>query len=164
MRCCGGGQLCCAPSWAAATAAAAGAAHPCTPSQSVAPAHLRCRVRETAKAAKDMGVRHVMNLGHGIMQVGAVQSCSVLAFLLLFLCKACGHGIMQVSKGRAQRAVRSTCVLSQPGPLLCTTHLCPGTQDADIPSCWWVHPLQGTPEENAAHFFKVAKELRYADL
>lgn len=27
------------------------------------------RVRETAKAAKDMGVRHVMNLGHGIMQV-----------------------------------------------------------------------------------------------
>ncbi|KAI3424787.1 hypothetical protein D9Q98_008174 [Chlorella vulgaris] len=48
------------------------------------------RVRETAKAAKDMGVRHVMNLGHGIMQ--------------------------------------------------------------------------GTPEENAAHFFKVAKELRYADL
>ncbi len=24
--------------------------------------------------------------------------------------------------------------------------------------------LQGTPEENAAHFFKVAKELRYADL
>ncbi len=28
-----------------------------------------CRVRETAKAAKDMGVRHVMNLGHGIMQV-----------------------------------------------------------------------------------------------
>ena len=111
MRCCGGGQLCCAPSWAAATAAAAAAAaaHPCTPSQSVAPAHLRCRVRETAKAAKDMGVRHVMNLGHGIMQVGAVQSCSVLAFLLLFLCKACGHGIMQVSKGRAQRAVRSTC-------------------------------------------------------
>lgn len=48
------------------------------------------RVRETAKAAKEMGVRHIMNLGHGIMQ--------------------------------------------------------------------------GTPEENAAHFFKVAKELRYADL
>lgn len=26
------------------------------------------RIRETAKAAKEMGVRHVMNLGHGIMQ------------------------------------------------------------------------------------------------
>ncbi|KAL4436151.1 hypothetical protein ABPG77_005599 [Micractinium sp. CCAP 211/92] len=48
------------------------------------------RVRETAKAAKDLGVRHIMNLGHGINQF--------------------------------------------------------------------------TPEENAAHFFKVCKELRYADL
>ena len=25
-------------------------------------------------------------------------------------------------------------------------------------------PLQGTPEENVEHFFRVAKELRYADL
>ncbi|PSC73649.1 uroporphyrinogen decarboxylase [Micractinium conductrix] len=48
------------------------------------------RVRETAKAAKEMGVRHVMNTGHGVMV--------------------------------------------------------------------------GTPEENVEHFFRVAKELRYADL
>jgi uroporphyrinogen-III decarboxylase len=39
------------------------------------------RVRETAKAAKDMGVRHVMNLGHGIMQAsrGAAASWPALA-------------------------------------------------------------------------------------
>jgi hypothetical protein len=28
------------------------------------------RVRQNAKEAREMGVRHVLNLGHGIMQVG----------------------------------------------------------------------------------------------
>ena len=85
------------------------AAHPLNPS---APAHVRCRVRETAKAAKDMGVRHIMNLGHGIMQVGCcllVQCvCTSLACCHMPW-KAHGRGIMQVGGGRAQRAVCSPC-------------------------------------------------------
>jgi uroporphyrinogen-III decarboxylase len=30
------------------------------------------RVRQNAKEAREMGVRHVLNLGHGVMQVGGV--------------------------------------------------------------------------------------------
>ena len=52
------------------------------------------RVRETAAAAKAAGVRHVMNLGHGVMQVGAsvrvhwvvVGVCGFIGCLWLHAC------------------------------------------------------------------------------
>lgn len=40
---------------------------------------IEARVRETAKVAKDMGVRHVMNLGHGIMQVCPLGAAFMLS-------------------------------------------------------------------------------------
>ena len=105
------------------------------------------RVRETAKAAKEMGVRHIMNLGHGIMQVWGGRN---------------RHSGLPAA--RRSRSVLGDCC--SPG---LPWHACSGLSakklvcDAD-----WKPSLpslpQGTPEENAAHFFKVAKELRYADL
>lgn len=137
------------------------------------------RVRETAKAAKDMGVRHVMNLGHGIMQVrgdperwrqgGRARRVGSArrgrpdgrgpARLRARGGGAGGRAPPRLLAGaalrleRAPRRVRLACqAVHRPArpPLTARLPAAP--------------PPQGTPEENAAHFFKVAKELRYADL
>lgn len=111
------------------------------------------RVRETAKAAKEMGVRHVMNLGHGIMQARPLAAArwagSTAPRFLLCLCPAAGSGNSELCclpPLRHASLLLHLSAASRPHP----THAFP--------------TLQGTPEEAAEHFFKVAKSLRYADL
>lgn len=108
-------------------------------------------MRETAKAAKDMGVRHVMNLGHGIMQVGPGGPPLLTPHVFA---GACRRVLEQQEPGLRHRANQELQVLPSAGQVRVYLH-------HTIACCL---PLQGTPEENAAHFFKVAKELRYADL
>ena len=139
------------------------------------------RVRETAKAAKDMGVRHVMNLGHGIMQVrggpirglapgragtacgkraaraagwagAGAAACARRGRRWARAGAAAGRRRAAPGAGAAARAARLPSCVHRPARPPLTAHL-PAAP-----------PPQGTPEENAAHFFKVAKELRYADL
>lgn len=150
------------------------------------------RVRETAKAAKDMGVRHIMNLGHGIQQArgwagpwqgggrgrgtrrllgGSSASGWAVACGRAAQARAAGQGCHQspatlphAGHGLAQTASASR-VQARARPLW---RPCPRSAARGPSACPFclppTRPLQYTPEENAAHFFKVCKELRYADL
>ena len=103
-------------------------------------------VRQNAKEAREMGVRHVLNLGHGIMQVG---------------------GWVGAARGEGGTVACICCCASQHRPAKESTPSCPASRphrSCIVPSACPCCAVQGTPEENVEHFFKVAKEIRYADL
>lgn len=55
---------------------------------------IEARIIDTVQKAKSAGVRHIMNLGHGVMQVRAcvgVGVCTVMAVVLCACARVCGR-------------------------------------------------------------------------